>query len=403
MSHAPTRRRVGRPGPRASAVLSGLALVAAALVPLTTPAPALASPECLTEDPVSAGGILGAQTRCDDEVAPTTTLGAMTPVPNAAGFIRTTSISITFSGAHTDADTDGIGYECQLYRGTAPDTWTGCVSPFEARDLEQTAGTPYTFRVRAFDQNDRPQDATQAPNAGLFGSTGASADLPDVDQTPESLTFELDSVPPGVGLALLGVPLFDQQSPDFPMVLTNTLTPTVNSPDAATLTCRLNGVAFPCQDGQNPIGPLPPGDLTLDAQAVDAAGNESNRPRLQFSVPRNLRSGSGKGGWSMISNPAFFAGDLMVSTRKGATFNVKASKVKEMRVIAPSGKGFGVLEMRTGPRQPFLALDQVSDSTSVIGVVYQRYFNREFTGVITFRVRTASAKRPALLDAVLLH
>ena len=59
-------------------------------------------------------------------------------------------------------------------------------------------------------------------------------------------------------------------------------------------------------------------------------------------------------------------------------------------------------KLRIGEQQQFVPLKQTGQ-TAAVGVVYQRFFGRKFSGLITIRVASASAKRPAAVDAVLLH
>lgn len=387
---------MARPLPRrrravAATLVSGLAF--GVLAPVTVSAPAGAAVDCLSEDADSVF-----DTRCDDEVPPETTLGSVTPAPNARGYLATNDVTVTFTGAHADADADAIAFQCQVFAAAeAPTAWSECTSPLQLTDLADTTDHPYTVRVRAVDTADASIDATAG---GLLQPTPASTDLPDVDQTPAQTTFSVDTTVPNTFAV---ADLYDETSPDFPMVPSRNLSVNLSSNEAGVrFVCRLKGKNVPCQAGDHTFTKLPPGDQVLRVHTVDAAGNVDETPaELQFSVPRNLTKALGKG-WEQVRAAAFFGGDVLVSTKRGATLDFKASKAKEIRILAPVVKGLGTLEIRIGEQQQFVPLKQTGQ-TAAVGVVYQRFFGRKFSGLITIRVASASAKKPAAVDAVLLH
>src|SRR5689334_10281707 len=105
---------------RRTAALAGLVLVGA-LLPLGLAMPSsTATAGCTSEamtGPVPPG-------YCDDSTPPETSLGAMTPAPNQAGWTRADTASFTFTGAFTDNDSDTIAFECKLDGPSQAHDWT---------------------------------------------------------------------------------------------------------------------------------------------------------------------------------------------------------------------------------------------------------------------------------------
>ncbi|MSZ76451.1 MAG: hypothetical protein F2667_05020, partial [Actinobacteria bacterium] len=239
---------------RRVAVVAMTGLVGALLPLVLASAPAHAADGCLNEGVT--GGTLGlGGTRCDDVTPPETTLGAVTPAPNAAGYINVDQVTIAFSGAHRDGDTDPISFECQFYNTpSAPSTWSSCTSPVSYDDLDDTTSVAYTFKVRAIDSADNGTDATAAPPFGSAPST----DLPDLDGTPATTTFSVDTTTPQT--YIFNQP-FDEERPDLPMV--DTTSPQFRlaaTEGASTFRCAIDGEAYPCAEGITTFANLTPGD-----------------------------------------------------------------------------------------------------------------------------------------------
>ncbi|UUZ61123.1 hypothetical protein [Nocardioides sp. B-3] len=105
-------------------VITTLALTASVLVVVPRAGPASAAADCLSEPPA---GLL--QPGCDDTVPPETSLTAVSTPPNAGGWVATSTMGFAFTGAHTDADTGALGFECKLDGPTRAHDWTACTSP----------------------------------------------------------------------------------------------------------------------------------------------------------------------------------------------------------------------------------------------------------------------------------
>ncbi len=398
MNTPPTRRRVG----------ALLAVLVAATLPVLLTETASAAPGCLSE---AAGSF---ETRCDDEVPPETTIDSVTPVVNDAGWLKENDVTITFSGAHTDTDTGSIQFECQLYLTEEPPTdWKSCSSPIKPQVLTSNPDQPlpdsrvsvngqttdfiYTFRVRAFDASDRAIDATSG--VPIFGPSGAATDQPDIDQTPASTSFKIDTTPPN-GFSF-GEPS-DVVNPQWPMLTSPRLDIDIetNEPDAV-FVCALDARQVPCAEGENSILARA-GDQVFRAFAIDPAGNfDTTPPTVPFSVPINLSTRQAKG-WSVVQADGYFAGDYLQSTKKGSTITLRAKRAREMRIIAPQGSNLGQVEMQIGAQQKFVPLNQTKGS-GTFTIAFQRYFGRKFSGQIVLRVLSASSSKPAKIDAILLH
>ena len=132
----------------------------------------------------------------------------------ASPLVTSHSVSITFSGKHTDGDTDPISYECQFFNSVStPTSWQSCTSPFTQDGLAENTATPYTFRVRAVDTPDNAHDLT----TDAWPYTG-SADVPDYDQTPAELSFTADATAPNT-FGFLRTTYADESGFDGPMLV----------------------------------------------------------------------------------------------------------------------------------------------------------------------------------------
>lgn len=400
MPLAPTHRRVG---------LLLAVLTATCLVAVAPAGPARAAGPCLTETPTGSG-LGNPGSRCDDATPPATALTGADAFANRNGYLAQDHVAISFAGTHSDADADPIAFECQTYAtAAAPADWTSCTSPVSLTDLADTAETPYTFRVRAVDANDRAIDATAG---GLFQPTPAATDLPDHDETAASVSFFVDTEAPNT--FVFDGP-FDEVTPEYPMLTQPSLSVELasNETDAA-YACTLKGRRVPCAgtgDGGTPttFTGLAPGNQALRVTAVDPAGNVDPTPTtIPFSVPENLgvrfAVGADYGGWVKVrGGDGYFARDFLGSVRKGSTLVIEAKRAKELRIIAPVGPRLGRIEIQIGAQQPWRPLDQTASRQQRFAVVYQRFFGRKFSSTISLRVAKASPTRIAAVDAILLH
>ena len=179
---------------------------------------------------------------------------------------------------------------------------------------------------------------------------------------------------------------------------------TSTEPDV-TYRCELDRSGAECAAGAARLGRLTPGDHVLRVASTDPAGNVDETPTVtRFSVPTNLGSRRGRGGFRLVrAGGDHLGGDYLSSTRRGATVTLAGRGTRDLRILAPTGPGLGVVEMQIGPRSRWVRLDQGSEEPHDLAVVYQHFFDRPLERTITLRVRHAGVARPALLDAVLLH
>ncbi|WP_395660022.1 hypothetical protein [Nocardioides sp.] len=381
---------------RRAAVLGATVLAVAASLAATPPPATAADPAATCVSEAQPAGPLGVPTGsgCDDTVPPETTVDG----PDlSGGWIRQTSISITFHGAHTDADTDPISYECQFFdTPSAPSTWQSCTSPFTRDGLKENTATPYTFRVRAIDTPDAAHDLT----TDFFFP--AATDAPDVDQTPAELVFRADATAPNT-YGFLRTSYADETSSERPMLVEPSAQIRLQSTQGDRYRCRLDGRAVPCNDDLTTLRDLAPGARRFTAAAVDEAGNVDPTPYVQeFFVPRNLALGdapaSSRGAWKRYRDAGTFGGDYLESSRYGATLTFPVRNVREIRLLAPAGPNLGRVEIRVGRGQWF-PVDLRSRQPQRLKV-YEARSNLSGLLAGVLEVRVASHGRPVRVDAV---
>ena len=377
-----------------AAVLGAAVLAVTASLVAATPAADAADP-CYSE--AQPTGPLGLPTGagCDDTVAPETTIDA--PALDG-GWVRSTSISITFHGTQTDADPDPVSYECQFFdTPSAPTTWQSCTSPFTHDGLTENTATPYTFRVRAVDTPDNAHDLTTDP----WPYTGSS-DTPDFDQTPAELVFRADATAPNT-FGFLRTTYADESGADGPMLVSPSAQLRLQSTQGDRYRCTLNGDAVGCNDGLTTLRNLSPGLKRFSAAAVDPAGNVDPTPYTQeFFVPRNLRTGdatrASRGDWRRFRDAGAFAGDYLETSRYGATLTFPVRNVREIRLLAPAGPTLGRVEVRVG-RGQWYPVNLHSDDPSRLKVYQVRdSISGLLAGVL--QIRVLSHGKPVRVDAV---
>ena len=360
-------------------------LVAAGL-PLAAAPAAQAEEGCLTEE--------FAIPRCDDSTPPTTSITGVSPQPNAAGWLASTSVTVTFEGAHTDADQDPIRFECQFSDSpAAPTTWTDCTSPVTYDDLRENQATPYTFRVRAVDSADDLIDATSP----LVGRT----DTPDHDASPDSVSFTADATPPNTFGYLRTT--YADESGNAPMLTSPNAELRIQSAEASAYECRLDGEPMRCAEGTVMLRDLAAGRHRFTATAVDPAGNADPTPFVQeMFVPRNLALGdverASRGAWERHREPGTFRGDYLESSTYGAVLSFRVPSVREIRLIAPSGPDLGTVEVRVGRGRWYpVSLRSPERKRLVVHDV-----RGEVTGLVAglLQVRVASRDKVVRVDAV---
>ena len=379
-----TRRRVRR---TVAVLLTGLT---ASMLSLMGPvAPAAAAPSCTDTTEVRPQIFLPG---CDDIVAPATVLNGLAPLPNANGFIRTNDIEITFSGDHPDLDDDPFTFECQFYSAASPPAdWTACTSPYTKTDLGESTSLGYTFRVRAIDQPDHAIDLT----GGLVPQQ--DSDAPDFDQTPVKIDFKVDTIAPNTFITRAPQ---DDLRPDWPVTTTNSPQVTLNSNEAGTYQCTLNGQSYKCSEGVNTLRRLSGGSTTFVARAVDRAGNvDPTASSVKFYVPSNATLNRGSP-WKRVKAAGYIGGDYLTAKRVGATLKIKGVRnVREVRLLAPSGPKFGKLEVRVGTSQWYRVNQKSSKSRRQVTYLVRDQFSPMQSGVIQIRVKSLPRGGSVRLDA----
>jgi hypothetical protein len=401
MPRPPVARRTSRPGARRAVVLLTTAVLAT-LVPLLAASPAVAATACTSGFSEAYGGneITG-RTGCDDQVPPETTITLVEPAPTAAGFTRSSQVTFTFTGAYTDGDSGPIGFECQLYAAAEPPTqWEECTSPRTYTDLGDTTAAPYTFRVRAVDEDD---DAIAACDSTptLFGVLCVGEeDVADVDPSPASSVLTVDSTVPNTFLDNEPV---DGLRPDWPVVLTASPTLTLNSNEDADFLCTLDGRPYtPCTQGPVTFRELPGGSYSFAAGAYDAALNFDPTPvSTTFYVPTNITK-SRKSGWKKVRETGLFGNDYLTASRVGATLVIPAvRKVREVRLIAPTGPRFGKVEVRIGKSQWYTVDLASRRSVRLAQLLVRDEFTLKRSGPIQIRVKELDPQHPTVrVDAI---
>lgn len=384
------------------AAASAAALLGALLPVALAPAPADAANGCLTEVPQGGGplGPLTPGTRCDDQVPPEATLEGVSPAPNAAGFVSSKSLTFTFSGAHSDADTDPIGFECKFYNTAAePSEWKSCTSPATYSDLADTTAVPYTFKVRAFDAADRGIDATASTNP-IFGTGGAETDLPDVEDTPQSQVVKVDTRAPQA--FIFNTP-FDRETPSLPMLTTDSPTFRLAASEGGVVySCDIDGREVPCENGNTTFPGLGAGTKVLTVGATDPAGNVDPDPATTtFTVPADIEKPAGSK-WRETASPRAFGGSYIETTAFGAKFGVEGTNVREVRLIATKRPEAGILRYKT-PGNPNWAKVKLNSSRIERGavIVLRNPSSKSFTG--TMRFKTMSRGKLIEVDAIMLR
>lgn len=384
------------------AAASAAALLGALLPVALAPTPAYAANGCLTEVPQGGGplGPLTPGTRCDDQVPPEASLDSVSPAPNAAGFVSSRSLTFTFSGAHSDGDTDPIGFECKFFNTAAePSEWESCTSPVTYSDLADTTAVPYTFKVRAFDAADRGIDATAATNP-LFGTGGAETDLPDVEDTPQSQVVRVDTRAPQA--FIFNTP-FDRETPSLPMLTTDSPTFRLGASEGNVVyRCDIDGRVVPCEDGNSTFPRLSPGTKVLSVGATDPAGNVDPDPATTtFTVPADIELPSGRK-WRETASPRAFGGSYIETTAFGARFGVEGTNVREVRLIATKRPDAGILKYKT-PGNPNWAKVKLNSSRIERGavIVLRNPSSKSFTGTMKFK--TMSTGKRVEVDAIMLR
>ena len=387
----------GRPARPRRATTLALALLAGSLAPLAMTSPAHAEAGCLSEVATGGFGGFGGE-RCDDSNPPITTLDAVTPLPaEETGFITVDSVRFDFTAAYDDEDGDPIVSECKFYVGTEPEEWTECTSPVTYTDLRETSKTPYTFKVRSYDEADEQIDAT-APTNPLFGTGGAELDLSDIEDEPQEATFLVDTIAPQT--YIFNEP-YDADSPELPMVTTDSpALRLASSETGATFDCLVNDRPFACHGGNMVFEDLPAGLVELEVVTTDVAGNVDPEPATTaFTMPADIELPKKR--WTERPSRKAFGGSFIETTKRNARFAVKGEGAREVRLIATKRPGAGVLKYKV-PKGSWRKIKMNAKSVQRGAVIIVRNpQSGSFTGKIKFR--TFSKGRSVEVDAIMVR
>ena len=392
------------------AAASAAALLGALLPVALAPTPAYAANGCLTEVETGAGPLPFLQPggRCDDQVPPTATIVSVTPAPNASGFVSSRSLTFTYDGAHSDADTDVIRFECKFYNtAAAPSEWTQCGTKGEGPlsitydDLADTTAVPYTFEVRAYDAADRSIDATSDPSTNpLIPGSPAETDLTDTQETPAEQVVKIDTRAPQA--FIFNTP-FDRETPSLPMLTTDSPTFRLAASEGGVVyRCDIDGRVVPCEDGNSTFPRLSPGTKVLSVGATDPAGNVDPDPATTtFTVPADIELPSGRK-WRETASPRAFGGSYIETTAFGARFGVEGTNVREVRLIATKRPDAGILKYKT-PGNPNWAKVKLNSKRIERGavIVLRNPSSKSFTGTMKFK--TMSTGKRVEVDAIMLR
>jgi hypothetical protein len=382
------------------------AAVVAGVVTLVGPAAPAAAAAC---DPGSQSEVHSGfplEVGCDDVTPPETTMTSVSPEVSSQGYVSSKNVTFTFTGAYTDAEANAspahpIGLECQLYNTvTAPAAWQSCDSgTFTTPVLDESTSVPYTFRVRAFDVQDRAIVACDDDFTDGCPSLAPGEEVvPDEDPSPATRTFKVDTTAPNTFITRGPV---DSIRPDWPVTTTASPQLALNSNESGSYQCTLNGKPVACADGMMTLRDLSPGSKTFEARAVDAAGNTDPTPAtLKFFVPANIKN-SKRSDWKRVKAGGYFGGDYLEARTVGATLRIKGQRnVREVRLLAPAGPKLGKLEVRVG-RSQWYTVDLHSKSA-----VRQKVYlvRNEFTplqdGTIQIRVKKLRPGWSVVVDAL---
>ena len=377
-------------------------LVAASL-PLLASAPAEAATPCgaSTYTETHGGNEITGHTGCDDSVPPDTTISLVEPTPTVFGFTRSKDVTFTFSGAYTDGDSGPISFECQMYNtATPPSEWQACTSPKAYTGLADTAADPWTFRVRAIDDNDKAINACDS-SATLFDilCLGEEA-VPDYDDTPATSAVRIDTTAPNTFLNNEPV---DTIRPDWPVVSTPSPTLSLNSNETSGFACTLNAKSFtPCNKGVVSFTNLKGGNYSFLARAYDAALNIDPTPvSTVFYVPSNIKK-SKKSGWKKVREAGLFGNDYLTSSKVGQIVVIPSVKnVREVRLLAPTGPNYGKVEVRIGTSQWYTINLASKKTVRLAQLLVRDEYTLPRTGPIQIRVKELDAKHPTVrIDAI---
>ena len=110
-------------------------------------------------------------------------------------------------------------------------------------------------------------------------------------------------------------------------------------------------------------------------------------------MPRNLTR---QRGWKKVTGPGYFRGDALKASRRGARLVLPRAKVGELRLLAATGRGHGMVRVSVGRRAWHVVDLAGPKASSTQHVVIDRYSGLRSGRIV---IETLS-RRPVVLDAV---
>jgi len=326
--------------------------------------------------------------QCDDVTQPNTALQTSAP-PNAAGWIRTNSVTLTFQATDYGTDTDEMTFRCAFSGPSGSFAEKTCTSPMTLSGLTDSS-EPYTFRVYTVDSVDN------VFTSGLFDITKEVV-TKDYDESAATVTWKQDTVAPR-GM-IVGGP-YDEITPDLPVLWSRVTKYTLGSNEKpVTPVCSVNNRPLTCQLGTTHLTGLTAGTKTFAMRLKDPAGNVDPTLRTKkFTVPYNvLGTTTERQKWTRHTGATgYFSGDYLQTRKKGAQLS-KSVSFHELRILVPRGPGLGRFRIKVGDYY-FRIINEASTTARHEVVVLRGPQSTLMRGVL--KLYTLDAK-PVQFDAIM--
>ncbi|WP_210443413.1 hypothetical protein [Nocardioides sp. SYSU D00065] len=288
-------------------------------------------------DPVPA-----AHTWTVDTVAPDTTiLNAFTPG-------RRATFDVTSLGS--------TSLECRLTKDGAAGSWTACAGPVVFLDL---ADGTYTVEIRGKDAAGNV-DATPASHTWTVDTVPDEPGPPGPD-TPGPDTPGPDAPGPWDPQTPTPGPALDTTAPDTVLtsapaeaafVLTDrTALGWSSSEPAGSWSCTLDGAPHTCSSATTELVGLTPGTHRFTVAAVDAAGNRDATPAARsWTVPSPSAALKHGKGWKQKRSTKAYGGSYAVSSRRGSVLSTRVRGARSIALVATTARRHGSVKVYVGKK-----------------------------------------------------